>query len=129
MLTQAQMLENAVSRVPDHLFIIFGSQIHTYRRINENASKLAGALTELGLKKGDRGAYFFMSTPDIAVCEHAKQKMGVITVPINGMSKADEVKHILGNSGARVLITDEKGVPERGRQSRRGGLKRPGNEL
>jgi len=109
MLTQSQLLVNTVNRVPDEPFIVFGSQVYTYRRFNESASRLAGALTRLGLKKGDRGAYFFMSTPDIALCEHAMQKMGVITVPVNGMSKAAEVKHITGNSGARILITDEKG--------------------
>ncbi len=103
----AQNLERARMFFPDKPAIIFEGREYTYRQFDEDVNRLANALRALGVERGDRVALFLPNIPAFPVSYFAVQKLGGIVVSINVMFKTDEVRHIVSDSGAKVIITTE----------------------
>lgn len=102
-------LERNNNRYPEHEAIVFGSERLTYEQLHERVCRLSSALRELGnLEKGDRLALFLPNCPEFVICYHAAVRLGAIAVSLNVMLKHDEVKFILADSEAKILITTNK---------------------
>lgn len=101
----AQHVERAAAWFPDHPAILFEGHALSYRELNDQANRLAHALRAHGVERGDRVALYLPNVPAFAVCYEAALKVGAVAVSINSIFKADEVKYILDDSGARVLFT------------------------
>ena len=76
----------------------------TYGDIVVAADKLAAFLSNKGVKKGDRIAFFLRNSPEFIYTIFAASKLGAIVVPINTFLKEDELTYILEDSGASVLV-------------------------
>ena len=76
----------------------------TYRELDENANKVANALTDLGIRPHDRVALMLPNTPDFVYSFLGIQKLGGVAVPFNTMYKGREITHILNDSGAKAII-------------------------
>lgn len=69
--------------------------------------RLANVLHDrLGVRKGDRVAIVPMNGVEVPALIMAVMKMGAVAVPMNYMLRGNEIKYIVEDSGARVLITD-----------------------
>ncbi len=77
----------------------------TYGEILEAVDKQAAYLSSLGVKKGDKVAFFLRNSPEFIYSIFAASKLGAIIVPINTFLKEDELTYILEDSGSSVLIT------------------------
>jgi acyl-CoA ligase (AMP-forming) (exosortase A-associated) len=75
-----------------------------YRGLDAAVGALAGALRSRGLKHGDRVASWLAKTRLACLMPLAAARAGLIHVPVNPMLKRAQVAHILGDSGARLLI-------------------------
>jgi len=77
----------------------------TFKEQNLAVNQLCNALYGLGLDKGDRVAILsgdlIEYTQLAMIC-----KAGLVYVPINWRLKPNEVRHIINDSGARVLFVD-----------------------
>lgn len=82
-----------------------------YAQVDDRTNRLATALAELGVVKGDRVAVLAWNRVEIAEAEVALLKGGFVRVPINARLSADEVVHVCADSQVRVLITDEAHLP------------------
>ena len=51
-----QMLEKTASEVPQKTAIVFGSQRVSYQELDETSNRVANALIDAGLQKGDHVA-------------------------------------------------------------------------
>jgi len=109
MFTIPELTDRAVRLFPEKPFIYFNDKIITYANFGLQTSKLADVLTSLGSKKGSKVGYFFPNTPMIAIFDVGIQKIGGVTIPINIMSKSRELTHIINDSEAETLITDDNG--------------------
>lgn len=92
-------------RNPDHVAIAFEERTLSYGVLESCSSALADALYQHGVRPGDRVALFLPNIPAFALTYLATLKAGAIAVSINAIFKADEVKYILNDAGARVLFT------------------------
>ena len=77
---------------------------YTWQQIHQQALQLAAALQHRGLSKGDRVILFMQNCPHYIVALYAVLYTGAVVVPINPMSKADELEHYLRDTGAVVAI-------------------------
>ncbi|NLF44572.1 MAG: AMP-binding protein, partial [Syntrophomonadaceae bacterium] len=68
---------------PDKPYIYCNDQTYTYWETNQTAKKLANALLELGVRRGDRVALVLPNIPEFVFSSHAIMKIGAIIVPIN----------------------------------------------
>ena len=76
----------------------------TYAGLADRVERLAGALTRLGVKPGDRVAY--LGVNDITVFEtlFATARCGAIFVPLNYRLSPTEIRYMLDDSGTSVLV-------------------------
>jgi fatty-acyl-CoA synthase len=76
----------------------------TYAELADRTERLAGALARLGVRRGDRVAYLGIN--DITVFEtlFATGLLGAIFVPLNHRLSGPEIRYMLDDSGARVLV-------------------------
>jgi len=88
--------------------IAFTSQKHslTYEKLDIASSKLATALNELGVKKGDSVVLFLPNSLEFVIGYYGILKTGGVVSPANPLYKEEELKHQLNNCGASAIITD-----------------------
>lgn len=76
----------------------------SYEALNLRIGRLAAWLLAQGLSEGDRAASWMGKTEIACLMPLAAARAGLIHVPINPLLKRAQVAHILGDSGARLLI-------------------------
>lgn len=103
----------SVAEFPDRELIISGDGTirKTYRQVNERANRLAHVLKESGVQKGDRVALFENNRWQYFEQYLAILKLGAICVPMNFRLKSSEALFILNQSGAVVLLFEERYIP------------------
>jgi len=84
----------------------YGNQI-SYRELGEKVNRLANALSQLGLKKGDRIAFLLLNSPEFVISFFAAAKLGMIVTPISPVYVSSEIKHQLLDSGAKSIICQD----------------------
>jgi acetyl-CoA synthetase len=77
----------------------------TYRELEVETSKLANALLELGVKKGDRVGLFLPMVPEAVIATLACSKIGAIFTPMFSGYGQDAVATRLRDCDASLLIT------------------------
>ncbi|MCG6534785.1 MAG: long-chain fatty acid--CoA ligase [Syntrophales bacterium LBB04] len=100
-----QMFEESCHTFPDNVALIEDSNRVTYGALNKAVNSLGNRLKEAGLKKGDKIGLMLPNCPEFVIAYFAIQKIGAVAVTLNVLSTPYELRHLLGNSGARGLIT------------------------
>lgn len=83
-----------------------GQQL-TYAELDQRSTKLARLLHDRGLTTGDTVAVFLDNHISYYEVYWAVLRSGLYLTGINRYSKADEVRHILEDSGAKALLTQD----------------------
>src|SRR5919199_101343 len=86
--------------------LIFGEERWTYGRLNAAANRLANWLIASGIRPGDRVALLGHNSAEWVVAYFAAAKAGAILVPASYWFKGDELRYVLSDSGARLLIAE-----------------------
>ena len=76
----------------------------TWAETSTAVRKLAEALLELGVERGDRVALFMPMSPAVAVASHACAHVGAVQVPIFSGFAAPAIAQRLDDSDAKVVI-------------------------
>ena len=101
----ADYLEQHAAQTPDRIAIRFEGRSITYGQLNRDANRLASSLRTAGIAAADRVALYLPNVPEFAVAYYAAQKLGAIPVTINAILKTEEVRYMLDDSGAGVVVT------------------------
>ncbi|MGC1778948.1 MAG: ATP-dependent acyl-CoA ligase [Xanthobacteraceae bacterium] len=75
------------------------------------AARFAGALAAAGIKPGDRVALMCSNRAEFLETFFGCAWLGAITVMINVASRGPQLRHILSNSGARLLVMEAELLP------------------
>lgn len=78
--------------------------VSTYAELGEKVRKLAARLIDRGLAPGDRVALFSPNIPEWSLLDFACAYAGLVSVPLYATSTPDQVRHIVADSGARLLF-------------------------
>jgi len=78
----------------------------TYAQVGELARRQAAKLDELGLEVGDRVAIVSHNSARLLTAFFGVSGWGRVLVPVNFRLRPDEVRYIVEQSGARVLLVD-----------------------
>jgi long-chain acyl-CoA synthetase len=100
----ADHLEQSAKNFPDKPIFIFEDKPTTYKEFNLKVNQLAAGIQKTGIAKGDRVAIFMPNIPEFIMVYFAVQKIGAISVSLNVLLKKDEVRHILNDSGAKIIF-------------------------
>ena len=98
-------LEVSARRYPDKPALDFLGETVTYARLREQAEALAGWLQQrAGVKRGDRVVLMMQNSPQFVIAFYAIMRADAVVVPVNPMSRADELGHYIADPEARVAI-------------------------
>jgi acetyl-CoA synthetase len=76
----------------------------TYRELDQQVSRLAGALRRLGVGRGDRIGIFMPMCPEVAVSVLAAAKIGAVIIPLFSGYGPEAIATRLRDGEARLLI-------------------------
>jgi fatty-acyl-CoA synthase len=79
----------------------------TFSEWNNRANQCAHMLNELGVKKGDKVATWFLNQHEYLETRFGAGKLGAATVPVNFRLAAPEMQTIVNHSDARTFIFDQ----------------------
>ncbi|WP_423459887.1 long-chain fatty acid--CoA ligase [Ottowia sp. VDI28] len=99
-------------RYPDKAALVFLGRTTTYRELCDGTERLAAYLHRLGVSKGDRVILMMQNTPQLVMAHYAILRANAVVVPVNPMNMAEELKHYITDSGAKVAITTADLAPE-----------------
>jgi fatty-acyl-CoA synthase len=92
---------------PDAIALIHGDgEPVTYRQLADGTDRVSAMLWQRGVRKGDRVAFLGENCPEFLQVLFGAAQLGAVFVPVNTRLAPPEIAHVLGNSGARVLIHD-----------------------
>ena len=97
----------AASRAPASPAIHYFDATLTYGELDSLSDALAVALSSRGCTRGERIALYLQNVPQFVIGLVAAWKLGAIAVPVNPMNRARELRLVLADSGAKVLICHE----------------------
>ncbi|HSN76685.1 MAG TPA: long-chain fatty acid--CoA ligase [Anaerolineae bacterium] len=83
--------------------LLIGAEM-TYTGLKDKVDRLATALHELGVRKGDRVAVQLPNSPHSLIVFYAVLKLGAIVVNTNPIYTPREMEHQFSDSGAETLI-------------------------
>ena len=89
---------------PDGEAITFLDRTWTWSQWNDRVRRLAGALAERGVKRGDVVAFLDKNHSACAETVLATACLGAATAIVNFRLAAEEMDYVLNDSGARLLI-------------------------
>jgi long-chain acyl-CoA synthetase len=77
----------------------------TYAELEAACDRVAVGLLDAGIAPGEVVAVQLPNSVQFVVAYFAVLKIGAVVVPMNPLYRADEIAHILRDSGARMLVT------------------------
>ncbi|MEO1335815.1 MAG: AMP-binding protein, partial [Myxococcota bacterium] len=90
---------------PQRTAVVAGADSFTYVEVLQQARHMAGRLQRAGIKPGDRVAIYLDKTPKSVAALYGGWLAGAIVVPINTTLRSPQVRHILSDSGAAVVVS------------------------
>jgi long-chain acyl-CoA synthetase len=85
----------------------------SYTDLGENLTKVAKGLIALGIEHGDKVAIFCDTRADWTLCDLASLSIGGVIAPIYQTSSADEARHVLSDSGAKLCFCENADMVEK----------------
>ncbi len=105
-LTPLSFLERSAEVYPDKTAIVHGERRLSYRDFADEATRLAHALQNMGVQRGDRVAYLCPNIPEMLVAHFGVPLAGAVLVAINTRLAPEEIWYICDHSGAKILVAD-----------------------
>lgn len=102
-----QLLDEHARLRPDRIAFVDERRAVSYRELAGNTARLAGHLASLGLRAGDRVVIYLGNRVEAAEAYLAIPRAGGIGVCVNQLAAPAEVAHMLDDSGAWIVITDD----------------------
>ena len=107
--TEFLMISNAI--VPDRPAIIFEGRTYSFAQLNDRVNRLANALLQMGVQKGDMVAVLQVNCNQYIEIYYATARIGAVFVPLNFRAKTDELAYMLANCEARWLFAGGRYCP------------------
>jgi fatty-acyl-CoA synthase len=105
-LNPADLLERAAYVYPDKVALVHGERRYTYAELGARAWRLANALRDAGLERGDRVATLLPNSPAMLEAHFGVPAAGGVLVTVNTRLSTAEIAFILEHSGTRFLLLD-----------------------
>lgn len=102
--TIPQILQDTVSKYPNHTSITFYHKKMSFHEVQNAVTAFASSLQQNGIQKGDRVAIMLPNCPQYVISFYGILSTGAIVTQVNPMSVARELKALLNDSESEVII-------------------------
>ncbi|MCE8005655.1 AMP-binding protein [Aestuariivita sp.] len=104
---------------PDKDAILCGDQRRSWGAFVGNINRVAHALIDAGVDKGDRVAVMMGNSPEMLECLFGAVRAGACVVPLSGLLTGEQLEHLLADCDAvAAIVSDdfaERAIPLRDR--------------
>ena len=91
---------------PDHTAVVFGDHRLTSLEFNERVNRLANALHQLGVRKGDKVGTILPNCLELLESYWAIVKLGAVIVPLSQLLRGKGLLNLLTDADASAVITN-----------------------
>jgi acyl-CoA synthetase (AMP-forming)/AMP-acid ligase II len=102
-----EMMARNARKFPNKEALVYGDTRLNYRQFNARINRLAHALMDVGVKKGDKVSILAYNCNQFMETYFALAKIGGVAVPINFRLHPQEMTYIVNQSDAKALIAGE----------------------
>ncbi len=102
-----ERFEEAAGKWGDNCLIADGDRAFTYREEEKRGLLAAGAFKRLGVKPKDRVALCMGNREEFVPITLGLARLGAVKVPLNRRAGLDEIRYILNQAGAQILILED----------------------
>jgi long-chain acyl-CoA synthetase len=106
----ALLAEQAFERHGDHESLWFEGRWHRSGELRDRAQRVAAGLSGLGVAPGDRVVVFAANCPEVPILYNAIWRAGAVVTPAIFLLPAPELRHILVNSEAALVVASPEFV-------------------
>lgn len=108
--TLTRFLEERIERSPDKVALVFEGRDgevseFSYADIGERSARIAGGLDRLGVGRDDKVVLHLPNCPEFVLTFFALARLGAVGVPSNTANLAAEMRHVVGWSDAKLIVT------------------------
>lgn len=104
-----EFLENSARLYPSKVALICGKNRYTYAEIDAHANRVAIALLESGVQRGDRVVVLLPNTAEAVIALFGILKAGAAFVVLNATTKPEKLMYVVNNCRAAALVADGVG--------------------
>jgi carnitine-CoA ligase len=104
------LVHEAAQQFADKTILRFEGSSLSFTELEERTNRLANVLEKLGVKSGDRVAVMLGNGFDFPTTWLSIAKLGAIMVPVNTQYQHDDLRFVLRDSGAWLLVTSPEFV-------------------
>ena len=104
-------LEDAARQYPDNIACVYADEEITYPQLKNQVDRLASAMVDLGIEKGETVASVLPSCPEFIIVDYACMKIGAIHVPLSVLHKTDDLLHEIKESNAELVFCSYRRLP------------------
>lgn len=102
------LVERRARDAPHAPAVLFQEQTTSNREFRQRALQVAGGLAGLGVERGDIVAVQLPNIPEYLLSYAAICALGATMQPVHMAYRSAEITHLVGHSGARLLISLEQ---------------------
>lgn len=107
-LVLGELLARNARREPHRTALVLGDAALTFAELDERVNQLANGLAGRGVRRGDHVAVMMYNSLEVVESFLACHKLGACPVPVNFRLVPVEVTHILEDSDAVAVLSDER---------------------
>ncbi len=107
-MTPTDALTHQAKSQPERTAFIFHDEAWTYRRLADEATRVAHGLVAAGVKAGDRVALHMMNRPEMLIAYFACLRLGAIAAPLRTAFKFAELAPILQRLAPALYIGESE---------------------
>ncbi len=101
-------LRRAVKLYGDKTAVVDGRRRFTYREYEARIDRMARALRDLGVRRGDRVCILSPNSHFFLESFYATSRLGAVLVPLNFRLVAEDHAYIIDHAGVTVVLVDEE---------------------
>ncbi|MFZ9298322.1 MAG: long-chain fatty acid--CoA ligase [Hylemonella sp.] len=106
-------VEVSAARYPNKPFIIYYDTEISFADFRDEVERVAGYLQQVcGVQTGDRVLLYMQNSPQWVISYYGILRANAVVVPVNPMSRSEELRHYVRDTGARVAILAQDLYPE-----------------
>jgi len=92
------------AKYPDRTAVVYLGERFSYARLQDMSLRFAGALADMGVKKGDRVMVYIANCIQWLIAFLGIQKAGTVIVPVSPIYTSHEIEYMVNDSGAETII-------------------------
>lgn len=104
--TMPNWLHKRAYMTPERVALIENHDEMTYKELQDKSVRMANALKNIGIKKGDHVGFLLGNSTETVVCLHSLMYLGAVIVPLNFRLTSSELEFQIRDAEISHLITD-----------------------